>query len=447
MDWRKNIIHPLICWKNKEKYLQYLKILQETQFLSHESIQQEKLSKLSLVLNEAYANTKYYRRQFEQNGIGDMTISAVEDLMKYPKLRKIDIQENIEDMISTRYDKYLLIKDKTGGSTGSPLEFYYDADRLDWRTASTRRHDLWAGYEMDTKAAILWGARTDFTGLKSLKGKIYKFLCSNSIVLDASSITEEVFAQFTTQLISFKPDIIQAYARTLFLYVQYLVEKGITPPQPKGIITSAEVLSSAERTLIESVFRAKVFNRYGCREFAVLASECSHGNMHINDECYHLEFLREDGSLCEYGEEGEIFVTDLLNYAMPMIRYCIGDTGIPLEGPCPCGMGLSIMKIASGRVTDFIHTPTGKKVSGVAVATYIITRIDGLGQVQFYQDDKNRVTVKVVKNNKFNEQTLPQLDSNIKSILDGIETNFELVDSIPRTETGKMLFCVSTLNK
>ena len=340
-----------------------------------------------------------------------------------------------------------LIKDKTGGSTASPLEFYYTADRLDWRTASAIRHNKWAGFDIGTKAAIVWGAPRDFRALESLKGRIYNYLTSNNIILDASAISDETCRQFTVQLNNFKPDIIQAYARTLGLYARYLRDNNIEIPSPAAIITSAEVLTDDDRTLIESIFKSKIYNRYGCREFSVLASECAHGNMHINDECYHLEFVRSDGSQCEYGEEGEILVTDLLNTAMPMIRYQIGDTGILLDTKCPCGRNLSVMKIETGRITDFLVTPTGKKVSGVAIATFIITNIDGIGQVQFHQKEKQSVEIKLVKNDKFNEQTLGSLEENTRYWMDDINVKIDIVDEIKRSASGKMLFCINEIKK
>ena len=62
---------------------------------------------------------------------------------------------------------------------------------------------------------------------------------------------------------------------------------------------------------------------------------------------------------------GAVLVTDLLNGAMPLIRYRIGDMAAWADGPCPCGRGLPRLERVAGRVTDFLVGADGRLVSGV----------------------------------------------------------------------------------
>ncbi|MFC1809702.1 phenylacetate--CoA ligase family protein [Candidatus Omnitrophota bacterium] len=427
--------------------MKYLKDLEESQFYSSADISSLQRLRLKSILIHAYQNVPYYQQAFDCAGIKVAGIETFPDFLSIPVLTKKNIQENLNKLVAKDLDKKTLIKDKTGGSTASPINFFYDVDRLDWRKAATTRHDKWAGFDIGIKHAILWGARSDFSGLKKLRNKIYKFLTTKQYVLDASSIDNETLKKFTRDLMLYKPKVLLAYARTLSFYARYLEENKITPPSPNSIITSAELLTDEDRFLIEEVFKTKIYNRYGCREFAVLASECEYGNMHINDECYYLEFLRSDGTLCKFGEEGEIVITDLFNTSMPMIRYKIGDTGMMVDGECKCGRGLRIMKMISGRVTDFLISSSGKYVSGVAVATYIITNIEGINQVQFIQNDINSVDVLVVGNSLFDEtKTLFELEVNIKKFLEDTHIIIKIVDAIPLTESGKMQFCINKVS-
>ena len=127
MNWRKDIIHPLICLKNHQNYLNYLKYLQKSQFFRPEDITNHKLRNISKILISAYEYTDFYHERFHLYNLKGQAITSIEDLIRYPKLQKVDIQENGASMISSRYNEKSLIKDKTGGSTARPLEFFYDA--------------------------------------------------------------------------------------------------------------------------------------------------------------------------------------------------------------------------------------------------------------------------------------------------------------------------------
>ena len=98
---------------------------------------------------------------------------------------------------------------------------------------------------------------------------------------------------FQETLVRFKPRIIQAYARSLAPFARFLRERGLKPPRPNAIVTSAEVLDPADRQMIEEVFGSPVFNRYGCREVGVIASECpAHWGLHVAAEGLLIEVVR-----------------------------------------------------------------------------------------------------------------------------------------------------------
>ena len=75
--------------------------------------------------------------------------------------------------------------------------------------------------------------------------------------------------------------------------------------------------------------------------------------MHLNSDHNIVEFLRDDDSPCSPGEDGRIVVTELVNFGMPVIRYEVGDRGVPSDRVCPCGRGLPLMESITGRTADF----------------------------------------------------------------------------------------------
>jgi phenylacetate-CoA ligase len=257
-------------------------------------------------------------------------------------------------------------------------------------------------------------------------------------MLDASSIDDERMQAFHQRLVRHQPKFVLAYANTMALFARFLRKAGLEPPRPRGIITSGEVLTAENRALIEATFGCKVFNRYGCREFAVIASECGHHRgMHINAENLLVDVV-----------SGEIVVTDLKNFAMPIIRYRTRDAGELIPGVCDCGRGLPLLDLTGGRVTEFLTARGGEKVSGIVLATYAITSIPGVRQIQFVQDRTDLVTARVVRRPGWSDESSTMLVGKVRSFLGTTMTvDVEFVDDIPLEASGKYRFSISRIDE
>jgi phenylacetate-CoA ligase len=268
------------------------------------------------------------------------------------------------------------------------------------------------------------------------------------LFLDAAHITEQKLVSFNNELKSFRPKIIVAYARSMVALARYIRDHAMSAYHPQAIITSAEVLEPDDRILVEQVFGCRVFNRYGSREVNVLASECDqHDGLHIMGEGLLIEVVRQDGSMAAAGEQGAILVTDLLNYAMPLIRYKIGDVGAWASGPCKCGRGLPRLESVSGRVTDFLVGCDGGIVSGVFLATYVLAKRPSLGQVQILQNQRKKVTYRICRGPGFDEaQDTDYLKQMSKRYLgEDIAVDFEFVNEILPESSGKFILSRSSI--
>ena len=233
------------------------------------------------------------------------------------------------------------------------------------------------------------------------------------------------------------------------MFARFLRNRGLSPPQPHAIVTSAEVLEPADRQVIEEVFGCPVFNRYGCREVGVIASECpAHQGLHIAAEGLLIEIVHGNDPV-RPGESGAILVTDLLNLGMPLIRYRIGDMGTWEEGPCPCGRGLPRLREVAGRVTDFLVGPDGRLVSGVYLATYVVARRPSLGQVQILQEEAGKVRYRIKPGARFQgRDDLDYLQTETRRYL-GEETcvDWEFTDNLEPEPSGKYIFSRSIASK
>jgi phenylacetate-CoA ligase len=148
------------------------------------------------------------------------------------------------------------------------------------------------------------------------------------------------------------------------------------------------------------------------------------------------------------GEMGNIVFTDLYNYDMPLIRYEIGDLGVPTDAPCPCGSQLPVMEFFAGRETDVFVTPDGSFVPGVSLCDRIIEDCEGIEQLQFIQNTADELTVKIVKGRKYTSADMNQLDARLYSYFQGrLRIVKEFVEDIPKEKSGKTRFCISDVKK
>src|SRR5262249_30208474 len=190
-----------------------------------------------------------------------------------------------------------------------------------------------------------------------------------------------------------------------------------------------------------------VFNRYGCREVSVVASECpAHAGLHVMAEGLYLEIETPTGRAAP-GEMGAILVTDLLNRAMPLVRYRIGDLGAWMAGACPCGGGLPRRERGAGRVTDCLVGCDGRLVSGVFLATYVVAQRPSLGQVQLRQDRAGAALWRLRPGRDFcPTEDLEYLRNATRRFLgEQAAVESEVVAELPAEPSGKFLFSRSTV--
>lgn len=441
----KNIFFPWRVRRENSSLLEHLKAFESSQYLSMDEIRQFQLDRLRKLLKHAADNCPFYTHRFNEFHFNPDKIESLEELRKLPVLTKKDIQKYAEEMKATNLDPSVIVPDQTGGSTGSPLHFFLNKDRVFSRNAGAIRHDRWTGWDIGVKSAYLWGHRGDVTQRPGLKAKLNQILIDRRLVLDTSSITTARLAEFDKALRSYKPYLYVAYANSIYLFAKYLkANNSKDHHRPKAVVTSAEVLDQTQRELIEEVFECGVYNRYGSRETSIIASECSdHKGMHICAEAVYLEFETKNGPAKD-GEMGKIVITDLLNYGMPFIRYQIEDVGNPIDGSCTCGRGLPLMDISGGRITDFLVTPEGTIVSGASLTIFLIANTPGIAQAQLVQTSKDEIVFKIVKKESFDDNSIAFLKREFPKFFgETMKYSLDFVDEIPVEKSGKYRFSIS----
>lgn len=442
--------YPLWTFKDGDYCLGYLKKFEKSQYLSAAQLDAERLAKTKALVAHAYHNTEFYRRTWGEIGFKPEDFKTWKDFERLPTVSKADIQQHRSEMVAANYAEKDLVRNQTGGSTGEPLVFFLDSERKKTRAASTIRHDRWAGKDYSSRFACIWGHPGEAKGrLAGPWSRLRNRFISRAIYLDTSEISPSILSGYINQLLEERPQVYLAYANSIYLLAKYIREHHSGDyHKPKSIITSAEVLTDEMRSLIEDVFECKVFNRYGCRETSVIASECEqHSGMHVNAEALYLELLAGEVPATS-GECGEVVITDLFNYGMPLIRYRIKDVAREIPGDCACGRGLPRIEMAGGRTTDFITTPEGKSVSGVVLATYLIAHSERISQAQLVQNSTSELTIKVVRGEGYSEAVEQSLMKSAHQFLgDSIRIDVQAQDEpIEVTGSGKHRFSVSNVS-
>jgi phenylacetate-CoA ligase len=243
---------------------------------------------------------------------------------------------------------------------------------------------------------------------------------------------------------SWQPRFVIGYASALHLFAKFLIERPYLRIRPHAVKSTAEVLTDNERPVIEKAFQCPIYNFYGSREVNNLAAECpAHMGLHINALTRFIEIVDEMGQPTEPGAPGRILVTDLVNYAMPFIRYEIEDLGCWGETPCRCGRSFPLLGKVLGRKSDFIVTPAGKLIHG-EFFTHLFYDMPPVTAFQLIQESLNDIRLHVVLQPGAEASILEPLRARLRTALgDGVRFRIDRVNQIERLPSGKHRFTVS----
>lgn len=436
----RHVVDPLTLWHRGElATYRHGREFARSQWLPADALRELQAARLRRLLRHAFGRCPFYRRRFDAAGLHPEDVAGPEDLRLLPPLEKADVQRHAGDMVAAGWPAGDLIANRSGGSTGTPVRFFSCRDRKCSRQAAARRHNRWAGWEVGDSEAVIWGAPRDKPSA-SWKARLAGRL-RDPLWLDAARIDDAALTAFRDGLRRHRPRVVLAYAGAATLFARYVLTAGAELPPPRAVVTSAETLSADDRCLIEAAFAAPVFDRYGCREVGVIASQCERrGGLHVMAEGLIVEVVTAAGP-AGVGEPGAVLVTDLMNFAMPLIRYRLGDVAEWADGACECGRPLPRLRRVVGRVSDFLVGADGRLVSGAVVATHVVATRPSLGRVQIVQEAPGEVTYRVVPGPGFDpSRDLAFLEAETRRYLGpGAAAAFEVRDSLPAEASGKFL--------
>lgn len=368
-------------------------------------------------------------------------------LKDFPIATKAMYRDNEDQWISNKFNKGKLLIEKSSGSSGIQGKVYMSKVESMRSLAHQTYLWSWAGYKPGVPLLQL-GITTNRNVMKKIKDALFRTLYRPAFNLNQKLVKEDLDRVRQTPERNY---IFGGYASGLYEYASIAKDLGINHIHFASVISWGDKMFEHYRSLIESQFHCKVFDTYGTTEGFVIAGQCAYGAYHLLSPHIHLELLDENDKEVAPGEWGHVVITRLDAFAMPLIRYRLGDLAVkedPQKG-CDCGRPFPMLKKIIGRDTDVVRTPSGNALI-VHFFTGIFEHIEEIRQFQVVQLMSECFVLRYISE-------LP--DEKMQAVLEGakqtmnkkageaLNVKFERVEIISPSPSGKPQIIISRLGK
>jgi phenylacetate-CoA ligase len=433
----KNVLLP--AWEHGVRgrdTLRHLAYLEQTQWLSREELNRLEMRALVELLTYAGRNVPYYRELFRQHRFEPRGVRSRADLAELPLLTREIVRERYADLVDPAHAG-VNIKKGTSGSTGKPLKFEYSKESECWRQAIKMRGYGWAGYRPGRRTFFYWAAVS--AGLPTLKMRLDRALKRETFF---DSMKQDAAARRAALdlLRRVRPEVIVCYTQACAQFARWITDNQLRDWDDIPVICAAEAVLPGDRAVLTRAFGPDIFESYGSRETMLMGAECEkHSGMHLSEENLILEVVRA-GKPLGPAESGDVVVTDLHNYGMPMIRYVNGDVAmLAAEQRCGCGRSLRRLERVDGRRADTMRDGAGNAVPGIVFhVLFSDARQEIVRQFQAVQSENGAVVLKVVRGRDFAEDAFHRVTGRFSEYLRGLPFTVEFHEQIaPHERSGK----------
>lgn len=408
--------------------------LEHSQWLPPEKIRLAQFEQLHHLLAEAFSKIAYWRDTLKQVGYEPRQPFSEAQFTSLPILDRLAVQGLADKLVnpSVPSSHGKVYKGSTSGSTGTPVTFYQtDLAQHFWRALTLREH-LWQRRDFSGKMAVIrsnvttrvaasWGAAT---------ARVIKTgpVCALNIRAD---IDEQL-----DWLQKHNPHYLLTHPSNLKALASRAIERGVALPQLRQLRSFGEILTEDTREQCRNAWKVDVADIYSSEEVGCIASQCEQGVYHIQSENLLVEIVDDHGSPCRPGEIGRVLITTLHNFAMPLIRYELGDYA-ECGAACPCGRGLPVIRRIMGRVRNMLKLPDGTQ----HWPSFPEDRWVGIAPIQQLQVVQKSLDTIVLKVKSARELTATEVVQLVETFKDTLKFPYRItvepVASIPRSKNAK----------
>jgi phenylacetate-CoA ligase len=260
------------------------------------------------------------------------------------------------------------------------------------------------------------------------------------LYLSAYHISRATAAGYIAAIQEHGVEWLTGYGSAIAALAEQALATGVPPLPLRAVIVSGDTFTPAMRQSVEAFFQCCCFDHYGQSEGVAMAMECARGRMHVVPEVGIIEIAREDGAACQPGEVGEIVATTLMNDAMPLIRYRMGDYAAwAVDQDCRCGDANPILQHLEGRFDDYLVTADGRRIGKVFMAT---ERSSTVHSAQVVQDRPGHAYLLVRPSRGYQTSDAVAFRDDILGRIGSFDLDIVEVPEIPRTPRGKTTLVV-----
>jgi len=432
--------------KMNKGFFDHLNKFMESQYWPADTLVAYQTEKLHKIIAHAYNTVPFYKDLFDQIKVKPGDIKCTDDLQLLPVLEKETFRKNHQKLLSTDVREKISTS-STGGSTGVPLLIAKNYDSATIENALFNRFYFCLGYDWGDEIIQFWGDRPNISSTLKLKKYISRKIYNYSFFSTFDGI-DESFDEIVVRLQTAPPKILRGYTSAIYRLACKTVERGVTL-HLNAVSTTAEKLYDFQRNRIRDAFGENIFDQYGCGETNSLAFECEkHRGLHVASEHVILETIDDDG---QRARRGRVLITNLDNYAMPLIRYANGDEATWSSAVCDCKRETPLLESIDGRIYDYIQGPNGRKIHTGFLDDLLVdlalARKTAIKEFRIVQSHIDKLTVEFVSDENFSDKEKNIIENTIEQYLGKMTIDYNRMDSIPLTRMGKKMFVLSLLNK
>ncbi len=434
------VIWPALPTPEGASMLAVLFQLESSQWHTGEELLALQRRQLAKVLAHAIATVPFYRERFQDIRIRCLEDFTWEEWQQLPLLTRRDVQKAGQRLLSETVPEGhgSLNRLQTSGSTGTPITAYgTDVSQLFWRVFGLRDH-LWHRRDFSAKHAVIRYA----PGLKPGEARQGPNWGQSTAPVFATGplAIMAILTDVATQaqwLMEQAPGYLLSYPSNILALAQLFRKKNWQLPSLKEVRTIGESVGEDVRKICREVWGVPIKDMYSSQEIGYIALQCpEYEHYHVQSETVLVEVLDDDNLPCPPGGIGRVVVSTLNNFAMPFIRYELGDYAEVGES-CPCGRGLPVLTRILGRRRNMLTAPDGRTYwPSFPASTW--AHIAPVRQLQIIQADLQRLTVNLV----VDRQLLPDEE---RRLIDGLRANLPypfqvslcFVERIERSRSGK----------
>lgn len=446
MNWRRPLIHALLLL-NRRKVLSSLQEIRRLQRQGEAQMQNYQQEKLKSILWHAGRRVPYYRELLRETGVVAGSAVDLERFGEIPPLTKDVIREEGERLLDPHHSRRGSYENTSGGSTGEPVRLVQDRRYWDWNVATKLYFKTFGGQPVGEPEVRLWGSERDvLEGRRKLSIRLRDWLY-NRTDINAFRMSQPDLERAVTTINRIEPTWIEGYVQSLEQLARYARAENRRLHRPRGVLTTAGVLTEQTRRSIEEAFGCLAFNRYGSREVGDMACSCPRQEgLHLAVWSHYLEVLDAEMNPVGPGETGSIHVTTLNNYSMPLIRYRIGDRACRSGRRCTCGRPMPLLERVVGRTVGVFTTAGGERVDG-EFFSHLLYGIEWVRRFRVVQEDYTLVRVRIVPLGEPVAEDEAEIERKIRRVMGpGCRVIFDYVEQIPATPSGKYLYTISEVD-